>query len=420
MKMKKREKKKRSTFFIREKNEQKAEEQQVHASSGQEVREKTSLEAKKLPSQKLTNSGQATEEEFFVQGREKELSFTLSSWLKLAKKSLAYYYGVEEERAAALLPTILQNEWKLNRQQAVLYGNRSLHLCYEKIGRDEEAYFRLWESIRKAFPLAYHYGTSRFMGYEIFCQQGVLIPRTDSEILVEEAQVLLEAKLENYVRKQVLQKKEHKLRESSTSLASLAPKEDGLRVLELATGTACLSIALWKELEQAFEARGFCLADQFRKQKELQWVLGDISEEAVKIAEKNLKKFSLHTYMSLYLSDLFTQLPPMSYDLIFANPPYIARSEMKWMDKSVYQYEPPLALFAEDDGLAFYQAFFTALLPYVKKGSDILLELGFQQAERLEKRMKEETFAWKKHFHYSYRFRKDYAGHVRVLHIHLF
>ena len=95
--------------------------------------------------------------------------------------------------------------------------------------------------------------------------------------------------------------------------------------------------------------------------------------------------------MEFIESNLFEHIPQQSFDLIVSNPPYISEDELDLMDDSVKKFEPSLALFAEDNGLAIYKQLAKQIQSYVKETSMIIVEIGFQQGEAV-KTIFSETF----------------------------
>lgn len=187
-------------------------------------------------------------------------------------------------------------------------------------------------------PLQYILGTQEFMGLSFEVSPDVLIPRQDTEILVEQAMSLL-----------------RDVKQAS--------------VLDLCTGSGCilLSIATFLEL-----ASGIGI---------------DISKEALAVAERNRKHLCDTGYSQCHRiqfmqSDLFTGLGKgMVFDMIVSNPPYITADEMKELMPEVGEYEPHLALYGGEDGLFFYRKIAAQAGCYLKNGGWLVLEIGCNQAE---------------------------------------
>jgi len=204
-------------------------------------------------------------------------------------------------------------------------------------------------------PLQYITGVQEFMGFEFLVSRATLIPRQDTEVLVEEA----------------------------VKYAS------GKRVLDLCTGTGCIIISLAK-LTTLSRAVG-----------------SDLMEEAVQTAKKNAKR--LNADVEFYCGDLFAALPDYErFDIIVSNPPYIPSSELKQLMPEVQKHEPMTALDGESDGLAFYRRIIREAGNYLTKNGRIMFEIGCEQAEDVSKLLADEGFQ-------DIYVRKDYAGLNRVV-----
>ncbi|MDO5300921.1 MAG: peptide chain release factor N(5)-glutamine methyltransferase [Tissierellia bacterium] len=196
------------------------------------------------------------------------------------------------------------------------------------------------ERLNKKEPLAHIVGHAPFYGRDFYVNEDVLIPRMDTEISIE---VLLKL------------------------------FKEGDRFLELGVGSGCVSLTLALEGPPgAFHGV-------------------DISPEALAVAEKNLGKFQgeLHSPVTFFQSDWFSALEG-KYQLIYANPPYISYGELDDLDESVKDYEPHLALFAPENGLANYRKIVQDSPNYLKNGGHLVFEIGATQgkavAELLETR----------------------------------
>lgn len=180
---------------------------------------------------------------------------------------------------------ITKNDYNLLKE---LYPH-SLDKCLKKINNN--------------YPVQYLIGNVSFYGYPIIVNKNVLIPRFETEYLVE--------KTINYIKKLNIKK---------------------AKIFEIGTGSGCISIALAKNLPDS------------------NITAIDISYKALKVAKKNKKNNNV--VIKLIKKDIFKTKIPNNYDVIISNPPYIAYNEE--VDDST-KYEPQKALFAPDNGLAFYK-----------------------------------------------------------------
>ena len=186
-------------------------------------------------------------------------------------------------------------------------------------------------AIKGGQPVQYALGHAAFYGREFQVDRRVLIPRQETEELVE----------------WVL--KDH-------------PSNDKQRVLDIGTGSGAIAVSLNAERTN-WDVTGT-----------------DISTDALTVAKENAQLYS--PAVQLVQSDLFTDVTGTFY-IIVANPPYISRGEQSVMDESVVMFEPDVALYADDDGLALYKKMATDLLTFLKPGGAAYFEIGYQQGGKL-------------------------------------
>lgn len=206
----------------------------------------------------------------------------------------------------------------------------------------------------KRRPLAYIIGTADFYGYTLTVDERVLIPRPETETLVEAA--LIEAeKLENP------------------------------RILDLCTGSGCISLALGSKLPKSE-------------------ILGsDLSLRALQLAKYNCRELD---NVSMIKSDLFENIEG-EFDIIISNPPYVAERDRGELMKEVVDFEPETALFSGDDGLDLIRRLVREAPKHLKKGGLLLMEHSEDQSEEVRK-MAGDAFCEVKTV-------KDLAGHDRFL-----
>ncbi len=200
--------------------------------------------------------------------------------------------------------------------------------------------FRAYISRRaKHIPLQHIVGTQWFMGMEFEVNEHVLIPRQDTEVLVEEALKVLKG---------------------------------GEKALDMCTGSGCIIISLAKNAKLSL-ATGV-----------------DISENALCVAITNAKKHDAD--VEFVQSDLFSELEGVEYDVIVSNPPYIETEEINHLMPEVREYEPMLALDGGEDGLVFYRRIINESDKYLKRGGYLLFEVGHNQADEVCRLMEEAGF----------------------------
>lgn len=231
--------------------------------------------------------------------------------------------GVDDaELNAELLAAHLKGEWK--RSDMVRYMQDPL------TPEEEVEYEHLINRRRAHQPLQYITGETEFFGLRLYCSPAALIPRPDTEVLVE---VTLE------------------------EIASL-PKED-VRILDIGTGSGAIILALASRLVQS-ECMGI-----------------DISEDALALAKRNKERLGL-TNVSFVNKSIFDDIEMGVFDVIVSNPPYISTDEMRLLGKEVIDHEPRIALTDEADGLSFYKEIINkASGSLLKQGGLLLFEVGY-------------------------------------------
>lgn len=187
-------------------------------------------------------------------------------------------------------------------------------------------------------PLQYILGKQEFMGLTFQVTESVLIPRQETEGLVEEI------------------------------LKHLQP---GMSVLDMCTGSGCIAISLKKFA------------------KEIQVTAADISTQALQVAKENAIKNQ--TEVTFVESDMFTKVTG-KYDVIVSNPPYIRSDVIDTLMTEVKNYEPRLALDGFEDGLYFYRKLAKEAKDYLNPGGLLCLEIGHDQGEEVATLLKENSF----------------------------
>lgn len=261
---------------------------------------------------------------------------------------------------AAGVPEAELDAWYLLEYLRKERGSRSDRqwylLCREEEAdmEEEEGYRELIGRRAKRIPLQQITGEQEFMGFPFLVNEHVLIPRQDTETLVEEA---------------------------------MEKSGKGDRVLDMCTGSGCILLSLLK-LVSGLSGTG-----------------ADISQEALKVAVENGKR--LQTEASFLESDLFEKVEGV-FDLIVSNPPYIASDEIGTLMEEVRDHEPIGALDGSADGLAFYRRLVQEGKDHLKSGGWMLFEIGCTQAEAVMELLKKGGFQ-------EIYVKKDLAGLDRVV-----
>ncbi len=195
----------------------------------------------------------------------------------------------------------------------------------------------LQELFERSKPLEKITGRAFFYGLELFVDENVLSPRPETEILVE--------KVLEYIDKKKLSE----------------PK-----VLDLGTGSGCISIAIVNRCPGA------------------RITAVDVSEAALDVAIRNVGAYSMTDRIDVIRSDLFEKIKDHDYDIIVSNPPYISEDELKDLDPRVLWHDPRCALYGGKDGLDFYRRIFDTAYLYLKRGGAVFVEAGANQADKIK------------------------------------
>jgi release factor glutamine methyltransferase len=203
---------------------------------------------------------------------------------------------------------------------------------------EEEQYRKALEQRAVHVPLQHLLGYQDFMGLRFQVNEYVLIPRQDTEILVEEAMRYL---------------------------------HDGMRILDLCTGSGCILLSL---LHYSNDCEGVGV---------------DISQEALQVAAQNAELLGIKA--DFLKSDLYEKVTG-KFDLLVSNPPYIERKVIPTLMEEVREYDPYIALDGGEDGLDFYRRIIGGAQDYLKRGGQILMEIGSGQAQAVSGLLREAGF----------------------------
>ena len=210
------------------------------------------------------------------------------------------------------------------------------NLALELTEEDEQKYFQLINKhIKDDTPLSHLVGFEYFYDRKFKVTSDVLSPRMETEELVY--------KVIDYIRKNNL---------------------TNIKVLDLCTGSGIIGITLKKELEEF----------------DVKILASDISSRALTVAKQNAS--SLEADISFVESDLFSNIQD-KFDIIVSNPPYIAHDDKKTIKENVLNYDPHLALFADEEGMYFYRNIIEKSRPYLNEKGIMFFEIGYDQKEKI-------------------------------------
>lgn len=274
------------------------------------------------------------------------MSKTYKDWYQWGQQELLTV-GIEEAALDARL--LLEYICRTDRNTLLVHGDRSLSPFEEQMYQNSIA------TRKNRIPLQHITGEQEFMGLTFRVNENVLIPRQDTEILVEEALRFL---------------------------------KDGDRILDVCTGSGCILLSL---LHYSNECHGVGV---------------DLSEDALAIAKENGER--LEEEAEWVCSDMLKALPKQTFELIVSNPPYIPTQVIPTLMEEVKSHEPYMALDGKEDGLYFYRKLVEQCPDYLAKEGMLLVEIGYDQAEAVSKLFSEAGFT-------DVTVMKDLAGLDRVV-----
>ncbi len=213
------------------------------------------------------------------------------------------------------------------REYILVHDDKQLTL------RQNVDYFKLIKKLIEGVPLQHITHQQEFMKLMFYVDENVLIPRPDTEILVEE-------------------------------VIKLAKSINAKKILDLCTGSGAIAVSLAKYIEGS------------------QITATDISRKALSIAKLNATNNNVEDKITFVSSDLFQNISEEKYDIIVSNPPYIKRKVIKTLDKEVKR-EPIIALDGGNDGLDFYKKIIGNAYQYLKYKGYLCLEIGYDQKDEV-------------------------------------
>ena len=228
-----------------------------------------------------------------------------------------------------------------------------------QINKDDlNKFYKLIEKRSQGKPVAYLTKKKFFWNSEFYITDDTLIPRPDTEIIVENILKLTQQKIK-------------------------------MNILDIGVGSGCILLSILKERKN-FYGTGI-----------------DISKKCIKISKMNANNLNVSSKLKLYESNI-DKFNLGKYDLIVSNPPYIKKSKLKYLERDVAKFEPKLALDGGLDGLSEIRKVVKKSSELIKKNGKFILEIGFDQKHKVIKILKKEGF-------YINSIQKDLANNDRCI-----
>lgn len=259
---------------------------------------------------------------------------------------------LEEYKENLLEPLIILSKL-LDVDKSYIYTHVDKELDKEIVDKFKTS----MKKLNDGYPIHYILEERDFMGLDLIVEDGVLIPRSDTEVLVE---YLIE-----YI--------------------------DGRKmdIFEIGIGSGAISVSL------AYHC------------KNLDIIGGDISDKAIEVGRKNIEKFNLEN-IEFIKSDIFKGVQGKKFDVVVSNPPYIQRDVIETLDRNVKDYEPMLALDGGESGLDFYEKITRESLEFLKELGILIFEIGYDQGNLVSGIFLKNGFK-------NVKVLKDLQGHDRVV-----
>ncbi|MFZ3065812.1 MAG: peptide chain release factor N(5)-glutamine methyltransferase [Nitrospirota bacterium] len=248
----------------------------------------------------------------------------------------AYLKGFNIPNAKIDAEYLLSHILKCKRQE--LYLNPDTQL----INQDINTFKGFIQRRSKREPLQYIIGEEEFRGLAFKVTRDVLIPRPETELLVEEAVKIIERQ-------------------------RAKGKGQKTNVIDLCTGSGCIAVSIAKEIDNC------------------KVYATDISEKALAVAKESAKRHSVEDRITFlqgsFLEPLKDKGLESKIDIMLSNPPYVSKKDMEKLQPEIKEYEPPLALYGGEDGLDSYRTIIPEALTYLENGGYLILEIGYGQAK---------------------------------------
>ena len=273
------------------------------------------------------------------------ICFAINQGSKILKNKLISNSGLDSE-------ILMAKTIKKNRNYILLNSNYI-------INRNElNNFYNLIEQRSLGNPIAYLINKKFFWNSEFFIKSGVLIPRPDTELLVE-------------------------------NVLNITKQKNKIKILDIGVGSGCILLSILKERKN-FYGTGL-----------------DLSKKCIDITRINANNLGLSPRLKLYKSDV-DKFNIGKYDLVVSNPPYIKKNYIKYLERDIAEFEPRLALDGGLDGLSEIRKVVKKTSELIKKNGKFILEIGFDQKNKVINILKKEGF-------YINSIQKDLANNDRCI-----
>lgn len=266
---------------------------------------------------------------------------------------------------------LLEEVLGCNYMYMLMNGEETVH------PEKEVEYRKLLERRCEHYPLQYLLGCAHFMDYTFLVNESVLIPRNDTEVLVETADGIL--------------KQMEEIKQSDSDQVENGAVSKSISILDLCCGSGCIGISL-----KLYHP-------------DIRLALSDISKDALNVTQSNLDKYDVSA--EVICGNLLEEVTE-KMDMIVCNPPYIESGVIDTLMPEVKEYEPVLALDGGADGLDCYKAIVNQAPVNLKSNGWLLFEIGYNQGKAVSGMMRDKGFL-------EVQVKKDYAGLDRVVYGHL-
>ena len=268
--------------------------------------------------------------------------------------NIAYQTLIKNNIKSALLDSEILLSEVINESREFIILNLN-HNISEK---EYDFFQKLIQQRSKGKPIAYLTGKKSFWNYEFYINDKVLIPRPETEIVIEQ-------------------------------ILKIYKKKDKISFLDIGFGSGCILLSILKE-KKDFKATGI-----------------DISDDALKVCEINAYKLGVKNRVRLFKSDI-DKFSKGKYDLIISNPPYIKNLDLKYLEKDVINFEPKLALDGGLDGISEIRKIIKKSSELIKNGGKLILEIAYNQKKEVKRLLIDNSF-------YINSVIKDFANNDRCI-----